>query len=248
MKFGAIIQARTGSTRLPDKVIRNFYKDKTILEIIIENIKDNFDGEIILATTNSSKDDTIIDICRKEKIKFFRGSEDDVLDRFIKAASEHNLDVIARVCADNPLLQADSIKIFFDNMGEKNDYFAYRLDNGLPAIKSHLGLWPEAVRYDALVKAASLTKEKLYHEHVTNYIYENADTFNVRLINAPELLFKRHDIRLTVDTIADFELMQELYAELDHKNDFGIEAIFSALNKHPHYLDKMETQININKK
>jgi spore coat polysaccharide biosynthesis protein SpsF len=104
MKIAIIIQARTGSTRLANKMLKPFYQNQTILQIIIENLKRDIDLPIILATTNNPNDDCLEQVAEENGIFCFRGSEENVLQRFIDAAHQYQVDVIIRVCADNPFL------------------------------------------------------------------------------------------------------------------------------------------------
>ena len=98
---GIIIQARTGSERLPGKVVKPFYHDKTILEIIIGRFS-QLNYPIIVATTPHAADDMIVEIAQKCNAETFRGAEQDVLQRFIDCANEYQLSIVLRVCADNP--------------------------------------------------------------------------------------------------------------------------------------------------
>ena len=107
MRTGIIIQARLGSTRLPRKMILPFFYNLGILEILIIRLKEVIDENvtpIILATTTNPMDDELQKIGNKHGILTLRGSENDVLGRFIDAAEKHNITNIIRVCADNPLL------------------------------------------------------------------------------------------------------------------------------------------------
>ncbi|MDB4710952.1 hypothetical protein OAF16_04405, partial [Flavobacteriales bacterium] len=101
---GIIIQARTGSTRLPNKIILPFYKEKGILELIVERINKYTDIPIVVATTKNPKDDAIVKIASKNGVGCYRGSENNVLSRFIETAKKNNFKNIIRICADNPFL------------------------------------------------------------------------------------------------------------------------------------------------
>jgi len=123
------------------------------------------------------------------------------------------------------------------------------LQGNLPSIKSHLGFWGEVVSLSALKRVSKLTTEKYFLEHVTNYLYSYPAKFNINFIRAPKATFARKDIRLTVDTKEDFELMQELYDNLIKlKSDFSIEEIIVFLDQNRQYLKFMHEQIERNKK
>ncbi len=120
MQTGIIIQARTGSTRLPNKMILPFYNGKGILQILLERIKKKYNNQytIILATTTNKNDEKIAEIGEKTGVEIYRGSENDVLKRFINAALSYNIFGIIRVCADNPLLDVNHIENLIQ-IGEK---------------------------------------------------------------------------------------------------------------------------------
>ena len=232
---GIIIQARKGSTRLPNKMVLPFYENKGILELILGKLKSSYpELNIILATTISTKDDELEAIARKLEIKTFRGNEQDVLDRFINAANVYKLDTLIRVCADNPFLDVAHISSLIDEIqtDETLDYVSYKIDD-TPSIKTHLGLFTEAVRLAALKKVdQSVEKDSMYREHVTNFIYANEDVFKIKFLTSPLKDKNVNRIRLTLDTQRDFDMLRGLYKKysicssdelIDHlKNDSQI--------------------------
>lgn len=212
--FAIIIQARMSSTRMPGKVLLPFYEEKHILGIQINRLKAVFpDLSIIVATTENPTDDSIANACKELEVGIFRGSETDVLQRFIDCAEKFNADRIMRVCSDNPFLDAHYAQQLISLAEQHNvDYLSYKDDKNTAAIKTHWGLFTEIVSTAALKKASKATSENLYHEHVTNYIYGHPERFRVKLIAAPKEIFHRHDLRYTIDTPEDFAAAQELYA------------------------------------
>ncbi len=263
MKDGIIIQARTGSTRLHNKILLPFYGEQCILDILIGNVKVMYpDTCIVLATTARPQDDVLADLARKAGIDCFRGDEDNVLDRFIRAAEAFDIDRILRVCSDNPFLQVDTFAHLFaqaDRMfsgdvpegkadNEPGDYIAYGFADGRPTIKSHLGLFGELTTLQALKRAASLTQEKLYIEHVTIYLYMHPETFRVELLPLPASLEGRFDLRFTLDTMEDFRLLQELYATHREQTDRSLEALLALVESHPDYRRQMLDNIQKNEK
>ena len=248
-KTALIVQARLGSTRLPGKMLIPFYNGKSILEIVLSRLKElPNEFKIIVATTVNPKDDPIVELCNEMKVSTHRGPEDDVLKRFIDAAEKESVDHVVRVCADNPLLLVDYIHSLigqFDPMTQ--DYLSYNFHDGTPVIKSHIGLFAEIVTLNALKKVARLTKERLYIEHVTNFIYANKEIFKVDFLPLPKIFGNRKDIRLTVDTKNDFELTQELYEDLI-KQDFTIDSIINKIDSDVKYKTVMHTEIKRNSK
>jgi len=248
-KLGIILQARTGSTRMPEKVILPFYEGKSILDLLIEKVQ-KLVVTAVLATTVNPSDDRICELATKHNFPVFRGSENDVLDRFIQAARENKFDKIIRVCADNPFLDLAGMKTLIETFEKSDaDYLSFQLAGNKPSILTHFGFWTEAVRLIALEKAQQLTNEKLYHEHVTNFIYGNPQLFDVQLIQADPLVFSRTDIRMTLDTPEDFQVQQQIFATISKENpNFGIPEIVNWLDQHLEILEVMKKEIEKNKK
>jgi len=246
---GIILQARTGSTRMPEKVILPFYQEESILDLLLEKVKKT-GIPAVLATTVNPSDDRICAIAENHEVSVFRGSENDVLDRFIQAARHFDFSKIIRVCADNPFLDLNGMQTVINQFENSDaDYLSFQLAGNKPSILTHFGFWTEAVRLDALEKAQKLTSEKLYHEHVTNYIYGNPALFNVQFIPADPLVFSRTDIRMTLDTPEDFEIQQRIYASISKENpNFAIPEIISWLDRHPEILEQMKIEILKNQK
>jgi len=248
-QLGIILQARTGSTRMPEKVILPFYQQQSILDLLLEKVK-KLGGPAVLATTVNPSDDRICVLAEQHGVPVFRGSENDVLDRFIQAARQFGFTKIIRVCADNPFLDLAGMQTLITEFSKSDaDYLSFQLSGNKPSILTHFGFWTEAVRLDALEKAQQLTAEKLYHEHVTNFIYGNPALFDVKFIPADPLVFSRTDIRMTLDTSEDFEIQQQIFATISKENpNFGIPEIVSWLDRHPEILESMKREILKNQK
>lgn len=243
-----IIQARSGSTRLPGKMTMPFFKGKSILEIIVRDLMENCNYNIVLATTDSSKDDELTAIANELGINVFRGSEDDVLGRFINAAESFNANYIIRVCGDNPFLSIFLMKELF-KVYEGEDYLSFRYSNGKPTILGHLGMFCEFTNISALQKAAELTSDKLYREHVTNYLYANPDVFNIKLVDLPESVKDYEGVRLTVDTKVDFDNSAELYAQFGSMIEEGdIQKLIDYIQLNTVLLQSMQGEIKKNTK
>lgn len=257
MKPVIIIQARTGSTRLPQKMVKPFFGDKTVLDILIERLKtiDNqYISDIIVATSDCPKDDAIEKVGRYHNINVFRGSENDVLQRFIDAAEKNNADKIIRVCADNVFLDTKALTSLAAIIDVSDfDYISYQTKDGTPSILTHFGFLAEGVKLSALKDVAERTNESIFHEHVTNRIHSAPDVYKVKLFPIEDVIpdLERHkDLRLTLDTKEDFEVQQKIYADLnDMKSSFAPEEIMKYLDKvHPEYYQIMRKTINANKK
>ena len=253
MKTGIIIQARLGSTRLPNKMILPFYNGKGILEILLIRLLEAIDLQktpIILATSDNPLDDSIEKIGDDFGITVFRGSEQNVLNRFIKAARFNNLSHIVRICADNPLLDMLKLQQLIVSTENKNyDYYAYATSDLKPTILTSFGFWAEFVSLDALEKVESSTNEEFFREHVTNYVYTHPNNFNIKYSLINPQIEREENIRLTIDTEADFEVVKEIFTELKEKNiDFSAESIVKFISSESNWTKQMKSQILANKK
>lgn len=246
-----IVQARSGSTRMPNKILLPFYSENSILDLLIEKLKTVEGTKVIIATSTNKNCDLIEDVAQKHEVACFRGSENDVLKRFIDAADLYQASQLIRVCSDNPFLELDSIKklvSFVNESKESFDYVSFDI-KGSPSIKTHYGFWTEYVTLDALKRIRALTNESFYHEHVTNYIYSNPEIFHIGWIDGPEIIASHSDIRLTIDTQDDFRNAQQIYSDLCHDNPFPtISQIIAYLDNHKEYYGSMRKQIINNSK
>lgn len=243
-KIGVVIQVRTGSTRLPNKSILPFYRNKGVFELMLEKLLSAVEIPIIVATTTNSNDDIIVDIVKRFKsVNIFRGSENNVLQRFIEASEQYSLNKIIRVCSDNPFIETYSLKKLINVFSVKElDYLGYCID-GIPSIKTHYGFWAEAVSFDSLVRTAGLTSEQHYIEHVTNFIYSNPEKFKVDFIDSDYIFDSR--LRLTMDTFEDFILQKkifEYFIEIFPDQNYSIRDIQSYLEMKPSFYEHMYLQ------
>lgn len=199
-----------------------FYNGESVLQILLKRLvkaKENLPvSDVVVATTTNPKDDAIVDLCDFVGVKTFRGSESDVLKRFIDAAKFFNASKIIRVCADNVFLDTEALGILA-HMLEKSDldYASFMTSEGKPSILTHYGFWAEGVTLSALEKVVQQTDEAFYHEHVTNYIYKSKDLFRIALSPIEECIpgIEAHaDLRLTLDTVEDFQIQQIIYSAL----------------------------------
>jgi spore coat polysaccharide biosynthesis protein SpsF len=241
---GIIIQARTSSTRLPNKIILELENKITFLDILLERLK-NLDSRIpiILATSCLEVDQVLESFAKKHKIGFFQGSEENVLERFIKCSEENNLKSIIRICSDNPFVDIESVKDLYNSYtGE--DYLSYKINN-LPSILTHFGFFAEMVSLKALKKVASKKNSKCI-EHVTNCIYKKPNYFNVGFL---EENIKNNYIRCTLDTKRDFEILKEIYFNFMKENpNVGYLEIIKYIETRPDLLIEMKRIIKENTK
>ena len=249
MNLGIIIQARLGSTRLPGKILKPFHEDKCILDILLDKLHQASDAKVIVATSTSKDNDVLVEHLEQNGECYYRGSENDVLDRFIKAAKEFNVDGIIRICSDNPFIDPNGIKVLIEKaQRSESQYIGFRI-NGLPSIKTHFGFWGEFVTLDALKKVAVSTNDLPAHEHVTIHIYTHPEEYQCEWIDCPDFIQGRDDIRLTVDTQEDFDNAQQVYADLTKENyNFGLEEVVNYIDQHEEMKASMKRIITQNTK
>lgn len=207
-----ITQARTGSTRLPGKVLKEI-NGKSLLQIHLDRLKKcKSVSEIIVATTTNSEDQIIFDKAIEWGFISSRGSESDVLDRFYQAVKDKNADWIVRVTSDCPLIDPVLVDNVIDFVHSNNkDYGANILIENFPD-----GQDIEVFKFSALEEAWKNAKLLSEREHVTPYIRNNTDVKGGNLFSAINYPcdFDFSKIRMTVDEIRDFELIKILINDL----------------------------------
>ncbi|MBE6499187.1 MAG: acylneuraminate cytidylyltransferase [Methanobrevibacter thaueri] len=231
MKIGAIIQARTSSTRFPKKVLQTlpYGSDTCVLQQDIRRVKKSkLLNEVIIATTTNKEDDEIIDVAIKENTPYFRGSLDNVLERYYKAAVKFNLDIIVRITSDCPCVDWEIIDTIIQNHLDSNvDYTSNSLIESYPR-----GIDCEVINFDSLEKAYLNATEKYEKEHVTPYIYKSHP--NEFKINKFHENNDNSDIRITLDTPQDYALLCVIYDNLYEKNNFfKLKDILELFNQKP---------------
>ncbi len=217
MKTVAIIQARMGSTRLPNKVMMKVL-DKPLLKLMVQRIGQakNID-QVIVATTKNARDDVIANLCVKEKIDYYRGDEDDVLSRYYFSANKNKADVIVRLTADCPLVDPTDIDLMLETFIESGDLDFYSNSEPLPSTWAD-GTDISIFTMKALEEAhtnAGLPSER---EHVTFYFWNKKNKFRIKKldIDPPE-----DNIRITLDYPEDFELIEKIINKLSNGIDIN---------------------------
>lgn len=228
-KVVAIVQARMGSTRLPGKVLTDV-AGKPMLWHMLNRLKlSNKIDNIVLAIPSSVQNDRLEDLAKGLKLHCFRGSEEDVLDRYYKAAVKFGGEVIVRLTADCPLIDPRMTdRIIEEHLNSDVDYTSSGISRTFP-----WGLGAEVFSFDALERAYEEAKLDYEREHVTPYIYQHPNLFKIKAIEATGKL-RRPDLRLTVDTEEDLRLIKEIFKRL-YRDDqaFYTEDIIDLLDKHP---------------
>lgn len=229
-KIVAIVQARMGSTRLPGKVLKEVLS-RPLLSYQIERMaKSKMIDELVIATTPNGNE-SIIELCQKENISYFIGSEKDVLERYYLAAKKFQADIVVRMTSDCPLIDAEIVDAVI-NMYKNND-FDYVSNTQIRTFPR--GMDTEVFSFSALEKAYKEAGIEYEHEHVTPYLYLNAEKFKIgQYIQEKD----SNEIRLTVDTPEDFELIKRLFEKLYPINpEFLLSDILAVLKENPSWLE-----------
>jgi len=232
MKTGAVVQARTSSTRLPGKVLKDlpYGSGITVLQQVIRRLKraaklDDF----VIATTIDKADAAIVNLSEKENVKWFKGSTDDVLERYYAAAKENDLDIVVRITSDCPCIDPEVVDLVVErHIASKNDYTSNIRHRTFPH-----GLDTEVFNFGVLEKSHQRAKKPSEREHVTSYIYNNPQIFNLGEVRAEEA-FYGPDIRITLDTSEDYVLLCAVFDYLYQANEFfGTEDIIKLFRDRP---------------
>lgn len=241
-KLVYIVQARMGSTRLPGKILRPLYKGKSILDLQIEKLTKGIStNQIIIATSVNAKDDVLARYGMDNNLEVYRGSENDVLSRFVTVMDRVDATHCVRICADNPFLNTSLLEQVLSY--EEADYVSHHDMDGSPAMQTHIGIFSEYVSKESLERIRNTTVDPLYREHVTNYIYSHPDNFDIRWIDMPKGLGALKNVRLTVDTQEDFTNVQEVLQDLKEEGLDNLELLTSYLVSNKKLRANMEKQI-----
>lgn len=230
-KVTAILQMRIGSTRLPKKILKNIAGKPMLWHFTNRVKKAKLIDEIIIATTTKDEDDMIVKWARSNGLKHYRGSTEDVLDRFYQTATKFKAEVIVRVTPDCPLIDPEVmdkvIKYFLDG---DFDYVSNTIKRNYPD-----GLDTEVFSYDALKKAWKEAKMASEREHVTPYIWKHPKMFKIGSVECEEDL---SHMRWCVDTERDLEFVREIYKRLYKEGKvFHMSDVLKLLKKHPELME-----------
>lgn len=228
LKIGAIIQARTGSTRLPNKIFSTVSGHPLLWHVWKRITYTKLINTIIIATTNKKEDDIVERWANENKILIYRGSEKDVLSRYYNAALEHGLDIIVRITSDDPfkdpILIDEAIRVLIDN----NLNFVY--NNKPPSFPE--GLDVEIFDFKSLEIANTNSSSPFEREHVTQFFFNNIDNFRHFNITSKE---NYSSLRWTIDEDRDLEMATIVYENLYTENKiFLYQDILNLIKKKPH--------------
>jgi spore coat polysaccharide biosynthesis protein SpsF len=210
MKVLFLIQARTGSKRLPKKTLKPIFGKISLVELVYRRIllsRYATSENVIVLTTTSPNDDELINLTDSLGIKSFRGSEENVYGRFKDFLNSLNElpDYFFRVCADNPMLEPGFIDSLIEeaiNAHLPVDYLSYSTVTGLPSIQTKYGFFCELINTNAFLNIPSAALREYDKEHVTPFLYQGRNYTSLYLPIPSEI--EEKDIKLSVDTAEEY--------------------------------------------
>jgi spore coat polysaccharide biosynthesis protein SpsF len=230
LKIVAIIQARMGSSRLPGKVLQEIQGGSMLARVVNRMRRARAIGEVLVATTDGSADDRIVQESRRCSVPVFRGSEDDVLDRYFRAAQWAHADVVVRITSDCPLIDPEiADKVVRAFLAKRPDYASNTMVRTYPR-----GLDTEVMTRQALERAWHAADQPYQRAHVTAYLYEHPGEFDLLSVEDD---VDRSQHRWTVDTPEDLEFVRAIYARLNAREAFLARDVFALLEREPELME-----------
>jgi spore coat polysaccharide biosynthesis protein SpsF len=226
----AIIQARTGSTRLPGKVLLPLLGAPMLTRVVRRVSRASRLDATIVATTTASSDDAIVELAEREGWGVERGSETDLLDRYVQVARAHAATTVVRITSDCPLIDPELID---DVVAALDDGDVEYASNSLEPRTYPRGLDVEAMTMAALDQAWREDHDPSSREHATPYIYRHPERFRLRRIASPVDLSAH---RWTVDTPEDYELIRRIYERFG-RDDFSWREVLTEIEAQPAWSD-----------
>ena len=206
MKAVCVVQARMGAKRLPGKVAADIC-GRPMLAHIIDRLKTAQTlKEIIVATTVEQEDDVVCAMAEDCHVSMFRGPTEDVLGRVVRAVDQTDSRIIVHASGDNPLVDPNSLDILVRHCVEKHSDFCFMA--GLP-----IGVGPDVFSRSTLKILDQMAATPMYREHVNAYVFDHISDFSVAKLLAP-IELRMPQMRLTVDTPEDLELVRNIYETL----------------------------------
>jgi len=220
-----------GSTRLPCKVMLDLAGEPMLVRVANRAGRAELPGDVVIATTDNPDDDAIAALCDEHDIPCCRGSEDDVLDRYYRAARQHNADAVVRITSDCPLIDPalvdEVVKLLLDS--DELDYAS----NVFPHRRYPRGLDTEVIRFDVLEKLWKETSDRVHREHVTAFIHHNPEDFGIACAACRQ---DYSHLRWTVDTQEDLKFVRHVYEHFGH-DSFTWREVLALLELHPDWLE-----------
>lgn len=228
-KIVATIEARMTSTRLPGKVLMPLAGEPNLSRHVERIRRSKYVDEVVIATTTNPPDDAIEALAHTLKCGVWRGSENNVLERVLEAAQSVNADIIVEVTGDCPLVDwrhVDHLIELYVNGGY--DYVANNMERTFPR-----GFDVQVFSVKTLAEVNTLTNDPTDQEHVAFYIYNHPERYKLHNWSAEGNMLRR-ELRVTLDTREDYELLNLIFEKLLPQNqDFSAEDVVDLFNREP---------------
>jgi spore coat polysaccharide biosynthesis protein SpsF len=232
IKIVTVIQARTSSNRLPNKIFLPLTGKPLLLRMYERVAASKLKGTIVIATTTDKSDDKVEALCKEYQLICYRGHSTDLLDRHYQTAKLFNADAVVKIPSDCPLIDSnviDKVLQFYIDNPNKYDY----VSNLHPATYPD-GNDVEIFSMKALVNALVNAKRNMEREHTTPYFWENPDKFRIGTVDWESSLDYSMSYRFTIDYEKDYNFIKSVYDELYPLNNiFTLEDILDLLERKP---------------
>ncbi|NIM94808.1 MAG: NTP transferase domain-containing protein [Anaerolineales bacterium] len=237
----AIVQARMGASRLPGKVLLDIQGVPMLGRVIQRVIRARTVDDVVIATTVNPGDDSIVRYCQDLDYTWFRGDEEDVLNRYANAAAMSKADIIVRITADCPLMDPELIDRTVEAFLARYPDIDFGSNRGTDRLERTfpIGMDIEVMSNEALNRADVEAKKAHEREHVTPYLYEEPGRFRTMSIDSGG---DYGALRWTVDTPEDLEFIREVYARFHGRDDFGWMEVMAILEQEPELM-KINSQV-----
>ncbi|MBN2093373.1 acylneuraminate cytidylyltransferase [candidate division KSB1 bacterium] len=232
LKIVTVVQTRTGSTRLPNKVMLPII-GKPLFVRMVERIQAaKLVGTVVVATTTEKQDDIIEETCHQENLPCFRGHPCDLLDRHYRAGVTYSADVLVKIPSDSPLIDPEIIDIIISTFLENPDAYDY-VSNVYPATFPN-GCEVEVMSMKALYYVWQTARNDFEREHTTPFFWKNKTLFRIKNVEWKTGLNYSWSHRWTVDYEEDYDFVKLIYEKLYEKYPlFRLDQILALLARHP---------------
>jgi spore coat polysaccharide biosynthesis protein SpsF len=231
------------SERLPGKVLLEISGKPVLWHVVARLRGSKLIEKFVVATTTNVEDVPIIKLCNEMGIGAYAGSEEDVLDRYYKAAKQYGAKVIVRVTADCPLIDPQIVDRVIQYYLENKDKFDYVSTNHPTTFPD--GMDTEVFSFEALEKAWKKARKQYQREHVTPYIWDQPEKFKIGNVENDEDLSTKE--RWTLDYKEDFEFISAVYANLYKEGEiFSMQDVLNLLKKKPELRDINKKYLGFN--
>ena len=217
IKVLGVIQARINSTRLPNKVMLHFNGFPIIEWVVKRSKKSKLLDKLVVAIPSTINNDLLEEFLKKKlNVDVFRGSETDLIERYLDAAKLYKAENIVRICADNPLICSKEIDRLISSFDYKKFDYAY---NHIPRENNYPdGLGAEICTYSLLEDLNEKAQADKYREHIFNFVWERREQYRINTFNAP-LPIAYPKLKLDINTIEDYQKLLSIPFEIDMNSE-----------------------------